>query len=295
MRLAAVTVCKNRLSDLERTLPLLAQAGFDEVVLVDYACPQHCGDWAQSAVPTATVVREPEADGFNVSRARNLGASVCSADWIFFVDADVLVQPDLVAFLREEARSGCFYRSQRVPGQRVTAWGSVVVERAAFSRVGGYDEVYVGWGCEDDDLFYKLAINGLRERHFPVSVIAEIITSESDRLRYSPVGNRSIQHVLNLMYLQAKKQIWASGYDMSELPLAIRQALYAAIRAHAGKVSRLLDDPGSSHSVKLKLPGRAMAVIRPLTGIQNTSIEFALCAAPRANKAVPSRLVAEES
>ena len=35
------------------------------------------------------------------------------------------------------------------------------VSRAAFERVNGFDEAYVGWGCEDDDLGLRLLLAGV--------------------------------------------------------------------------------------------------------------------------------------
>jgi hypothetical protein len=35
-------------------------------------------------------------------------------------------------------------------------WGGALVPHELFNRVGGYCGRYVGWGCEDDDLFAKL-------------------------------------------------------------------------------------------------------------------------------------------
>jgi hypothetical protein len=36
-------------------------------------------------------------------------------------------------------------------------WGGALVRRDLFDLVGGYCTRYVGWGCEDDDLFAKLS------------------------------------------------------------------------------------------------------------------------------------------
>lgn len=277
MRLAAVTVCKNRLDDLKRTLPLLVAAGFDEVVLVDAACPQGSGDWARAACPEVLIVREEE-ETFNLSRARNLGARHSTADWLFFVDADILVHPQLTAFLRAAHHESYFFRSARTPGQRVTAWGSFAVARDAFERVGGYDEVFSGWGCEDDELFYKLTINGISERSYPVELVREIITEEPVRMHYSPVKQKPVQHALNLMYLQAKKQVWASGQDMSELPLAVRQALYDAVVRHTAKVQHVLEREGATCKITINLPKRQMTAFRPMCGVQVMTLEFHLAA-----------------
>ncbi|WP_144440675.1 galactosyltransferase-related protein [Streptomyces roseifaciens] len=36
-------------------------------------------------------------------------------------------------------------------------WGAMLLERLLFEEVGGYCRRYYGWGCEDDDLFVKVA------------------------------------------------------------------------------------------------------------------------------------------
>jgi glycosyltransferase involved in cell wall biosynthesis len=42
--------------------------------------------------------------------------------------------------------------------------GNVGIWRADFERVNGYDENFVGWGCEDDDLGHRLRRVGVRVR-----------------------------------------------------------------------------------------------------------------------------------
>lgn len=274
MKLAAITVCKNRLEDLRRTLPHLSDAGFDEVILVDYACPENCGDWARTNTPTVNVIVQSEDSGFNVSRARNLGAQAAKSDWFFFVDADIFVKPGLASYIRNHYHPSYFFKSLRPPGQRVTAWGSVVVGREAFERVGGYDEVYAGWGCEDEDFFYKLLINGTRELAFPTELVDEIRTPKEKKVEYSPIKRMEVQQSLNRMYLQLKKLVWASGQDMSELPLSLRQSLYAAASSHTEELLRVADTPGATLRARVKLPKRASRVQKPLIGMQTVSAEF---------------------
>lgn len=36
-------------------------------------------------------------------------------------------------------------------------WGAILLERRVFEEVGGYCRRYYGWGCEDDDLYVKVA------------------------------------------------------------------------------------------------------------------------------------------
>jgi hypothetical protein len=47
-------------------------------------------------------------------------------------------------------------------------WGGLFARMDAIRNVGGYGEVYVEWGCEDDDLHYKLASTvSLNRLHLP--------------------------------------------------------------------------------------------------------------------------------
>src|SRR5579863_6579954 len=88
---SAITTCKDRLANLKQTLPTLMAEPFAEVVLVDYDCPDHAGDWAAATFPDVKVVRVTDAPIFQVAAARNAGAAVASSPWLFFVDADVRV------------------------------------------------------------------------------------------------------------------------------------------------------------------------------------------------------------
>ena len=73
--LTFVTTCMGRLRFLRETLPLLAAQPAAACVVVDYGCPDHCGDWVQANLPQVKVVRWPAASTFHAAHARNLGAA----------------------------------------------------------------------------------------------------------------------------------------------------------------------------------------------------------------------------
>jgi GT2 family glycosyltransferase len=55
-----------------------------------------------------------------------------------------------------------FYYALRHPLKPRLFGGTVGISRADFERVNGYDENFVGWGCEDDDLRIRLRRSGTR-------------------------------------------------------------------------------------------------------------------------------------
>ena len=109
--ISAITVCKNRLNDLKRTLPRLVSCGFDEIVLVDYDCPQKCGDWVAAHYPEVKVVRHQGDEGFSAARAKNLGARRVTSDWILFIDADIEVDPESAGRMKRVLKNRYYYRA----------------------------------------------------------------------------------------------------------------------------------------------------------------------------------------
>lgn len=64
--------------------------------------------------------------------------------------------------LRKLDRSSRFYQFIRHPTKPKLIGNNVGIWRADYERVNGYDENFRGWGCEDDDLRYRLRAAGVR-------------------------------------------------------------------------------------------------------------------------------------
>ncbi len=58
-------------------------------------------------------------------------------------------------------RSSRFYRLIRHPTKPKLIGNNVGIWRSDFERINGYDENFEGWGCEDDDLRYRLRKAGV--------------------------------------------------------------------------------------------------------------------------------------
>lgn len=178
---------------LDANGPLLARYGA-EVVVVDCG-GDAAGAAALLAGYTAAPVRHVVIRDAvrNRALARNLGALCSTGSVLFFLDCDVILKSDIFAettpLLEQE---DCFvtilkrFESQPEPrpqfiaetihtrelvctdGRRAmtrqvfgadgsaSGIGQMLVKRADFLRIGGYNSALEGWGFEDDDVVLRL-------------------------------------------------------------------------------------------------------------------------------------------
>jgi glycosyltransferase involved in cell wall biosynthesis len=156
-----------------------------EVVVVDDGSrPDALAGVPALADPRVRVVRVPVPEG--VSLARNLGVAESRARWVAFLDDDDLWAPDKLARQLDalEAGRGTFSYTGTVVCDRlrrplavspappadglarrlmrtnaVGTPSSVVVDRSAFERAGGFDPAFSA--LADWDLWLRLAVDGV--------------------------------------------------------------------------------------------------------------------------------------
>lgn len=150
-----------------------------EIVVVDNGSVDGSGDVARSF--GATVLRIPD---HGVSTLRNRGVEAARGDLIAFVDADMQLGPDWLETARQCLAEPAvvavgaeyspapdanwvqlLYDGLRQPTRDVidTRWlptGNILIRRAAFEAVGGFDESLQS--CEDWDLCVRLRAGGHR-------------------------------------------------------------------------------------------------------------------------------------
>ena len=159
-----------------------------EVILVEQdAAPQLRGPLPH---PRCRHVFAYNPGPFNKSWGFNIGFRLSELDWFAFGDADVVVGnvlPEALRYLASGYQAVKPYRhlidldaqeckrvaaddfdwvpERPAPGAEnregvgefiVFAGGVVLITRAAFMRVGGWDERFRGWGGEDDAMSYKI-------------------------------------------------------------------------------------------------------------------------------------------
>ncbi|MDD2662760.1 MAG: galactosyltransferase-related protein [Dechloromonas sp.] len=237
-KIAFVTACKGRLHHLRVTLPLMVGAGIEEIVVVDYACPDGTGDWVIQNYPSVKLIRVDDDPGFCLSRARNIGAKAVEANWICFIDADIRINPDWRDWLVENLSPGYFYRAAKISGFRdVETWGTFLCQKSAFDLVGGYDEAFRGWGGEDDDLYSRLLVIAQQaESAYPSCFVSPISHDNIERTKFHKIKSKELQLEVNRHYQRAK------GFFFNllgvQLPLAIRQSLMMQIETEFQNAAR---------------------------------------------------------
>lgn len=245
--LSIITTCRGRLSYLQQTLSGMVAQANSECIVVDYGCPQGTARWVADRFPDVTIVRVDDVPVFSQCRARNLGAAAGSASVLCFVDADIMLDPQFGAWISQHCLEKTFLRAQPLS---MDTWGTFACRREDFQRVGGYDEIYEGYGASPEDLYLRLAHAGSVERRFPAALISSLPNSESERTAHYATKNRWWQQRVNALYLVAKLDLMKllrtdlTGSQKSAIyaqaKVAIEQARSAG--ANAATLDVALDD-----------------------------------------------------
>lgn len=222
-----VTTCKGRLTHIQETLPLLWGQAKQDIVMVDYSCPQKSGEWVEKNYPQVHIVRVNN-DGFNVSDARNQGAHNVTSDFICFIDADVKVYPGFLEWVNENLNPYCFYTIAKTNGPN-ELWGTTIVPTHAYKLIRGYDELFSGWGGEDDDFYYRLKISGFSQLEMPAHFFDSIKHDDAQRTQFYEIKDKARQFYINRFYSSAKKQVMAFYRAEGELPVEIREKIFGAV------------------------------------------------------------------
>lgn len=199
-----VTTCKGRLHHLQESLPRMVAQSDTACIVVDYGCPDGTSVWVRKNHPEVKVVHVTGAKDFNVCKARNIGAAAVNTPWICFVDADSLLAPDFIQNVLPQLRERTFYLTDSFVPELV---GLVICSAKDFAAIGGFDETFCGWGCEDDDLYIRLAMSGCTKGDFPSSAATVIHHDEPQSTRFHEISDRWLSLRINGMYFQIKTDL----------------------------------------------------------------------------------------
>jgi len=214
-----VTVpCKGRLSFLQRTAPAWFEQPDIGYCLVDFDCPDHCGDWlertfaAEVAAGRAAVVRITDRRYFHKAAAHNAGArriAAAGGEHVAFVDADVTCRPGFSGWLLPRLSADRFW----IAGLDAAGWehpglvGFLALAVSAFERSGGLDEQFRDWGAED--LEYRLRLHlehGMDYGEVPVDLLDGLPHEDDLRVEHYEVKELARSHLRNQVYLSRKLQ-----------------------------------------------------------------------------------------
>lgn len=223
--LSFITTCKGRRQHLAETLPKLAQQADTETIVVDYDCPDGTAEWVQENFPAVKLVRVENAPVFNIARARNLGAGQATSPWLFFVDADVQVHSGFSTAVLPMLDPTHYFQCIH---DRKALVGSILLPQRVFTAIGGYDDVFEGWGGEDVDLSRRIEWSGLSPVELPAYLLDTIHHNTELRTRFYQNQDIETGWLINQMYLRIKHDMMS--LERTELPRAVRAKLYAGVR-----------------------------------------------------------------
>lgn len=158
---SVVITCKGRLEHLRHALRCwLAQSRRpDEIIVVDYGCPQNTAEHVRREFPGVRPIRI-ETDAWHLNHARNIGGCAARGTHLVFADADFLPGPDWLARVDAEFSAGAdvvlHSWQDVVEGQTVAReCGQAAIASEWYHRLRGYDEAFIGYGYDDIDLYER--------------------------------------------------------------------------------------------------------------------------------------------
>jgi glycosyltransferase involved in cell wall biosynthesis len=156
----------------------------DEVVVVDFGCPDKVSDWIESLGQqrVKSVRALTNTDEFNGSRARNIGVRHATGDYVALFDSDVTVTFGLIErFIAEMKFQNwdlcCVASNGNLNGQ-------CVVKRKTWEKVRGFDEGMEGWGYDDIDFYKRIERAGIPWGSMENCRLSSIVHGDEASTRY---------------------------------------------------------------------------------------------------------------
>jgi hypothetical protein len=175
--------------------------GVDEAVLVDYDDPEEVGAWAvKLRDPCVCVVRVQGCEWFHMDHARNLGGRASAGEVLIFSDIDFQVSPALI----EEA-SCLVPKTFLVQVDELHSFGFVVVHRADFFEVQGFEEALTAYGHDDFQFRNSLMYLGrtcqrMRARLEPIRAGEQVRVHQERRMAITAACNARIMRALRMLH-----------------------------------------------------------------------------------------------
>ena len=190
-RISLCTTVMNRLADLKQTLLKNILDNMDygniEFVVLDYNSSDGLGDWIKDNMSQflqtgrLAYYRTEEPKFFSMAHSRNIAFKLATGDIVNNVDADNFVNPGFATYLNRIAnlrpRKAVFAKGKRAMHGRIGFWQDEFI-----NELGGYDEVFQGYGYDDHDLYNRAMHLGYRLMWYGGAYCARIPTSRQQKV-----------------------------------------------------------------------------------------------------------------
>lgn len=226
----AITVCKGRLAYLQQSLPTWLAIPHLNVIIVDAECPDRPAANLPPdllASPRLRILPHPNHPTLRLNAARNFGAAAATTPLLFFIDTDVCLDPRISSILQSATSSPTTYHHALPIGPGIG--GTCIIPRQLFDLVGGFDDVYQGWGWEDNDLYHMLALLRITPQTFPADYLRHLDHPDDLRTRFYSEKDRTRSTLANRLYCHTKSQLMR--LLQRQLPRPEREHLYSLVQA----------------------------------------------------------------
>jgi len=246
MSISLVTTCKGRLEHLKTTINSWIDFGPDEIIVVDAQCPDGTKDWLAANHPEVQCV-SLETPSFRVAQSRNAGAESATSDYIFFVDADIVLSKELKKWIEENLKLGSYYSRKRNNAyDGIHEQGTVLCHKSDFKKIEGYDTTFSGYGGEDHDFYFKLQRIGAQQVDVPREYINSLSHSDEMRTEFYEEKNKFKQSIINRSYSAIKAKILSERPGLGELPKATRNQIWHEVSTNIKPDFENLEGPLTS-------------------------------------------------
>ena len=175
-KISFCTVCMNRLSHLQQTLPENIADNQDypnvEFLVLDYNSTEDVGGWIKTKMRphldsgVLTYIRVEGPKYFHRSHSRNLALKMAQGDIVVNLDADNYAGKGFASYLNQRflEEEHIFLSPELSSTDKLGSFGKVSLRKKDFLAIKGYDESISGYGFEDTDFYERLKNHGLKER-----------------------------------------------------------------------------------------------------------------------------------
>jgi glycosyltransferase involved in cell wall biosynthesis len=248
MKFSFIAAFKNRDQKRVRlfleSLQLQSNRDF-ELLFINQGSDEDVNYWLERLVVEYSFINyyHNYTEGFlwNKSNALNIGIKAAKGEYIIIADIDLIFPPEYLDNIIKQFEPGLFIThnsfyipesfhidninvliSQKYNDQFVENFnGACVVKKEALFNIGVYDEFYLVWGAEDDDIIMRLENSGLVRKHISTSEINIYHQWHPSR---SP-GRPTLWYLIMVNHLFSVKQNrelnseWGASYTLKERPV----------------------------------------------------------------------------
>jgi GT2 family glycosyltransferase len=189
-----------RLHHLKETLPRNIADNQDypnvQFVILDYNSPDGLEEWIHSEMAeyvdsgTIKFVQTKEPSVFHFAKAKNIVHRAADGEILCNLDADNLTNPGFASYMND-----IFSENPMCIGTTLLygdtckggTEGRNYIHRDNFNLLQGYDESFIGYGCEDSDFLHRAIRAGLTVVPIPQRYVDCIKHSMSEREKNLPL------------------------------------------------------------------------------------------------------------